>query len=398
MRLCGRSYDLGQPMWIEVRDGVISDIGPWLGSDPATLPWIAPGLIDLQINGYGGEDFTDRGLTIDAVERISRALDRDGVTTYLPTVVTQSGDLQMHVLAVIARAVDTLESVRQRVAGIHLEGPYISREDGPRGAHPIAHCRPPDWDEFQRLQAAALGHIRLLTMSPEYAGSPAFIRRAVDSGVLVSIGHTNANSDQIRAAVDAGARMSTHLGNGAHARIHRHPNYVWDQLAEDRLTASLIADGYHLPPSVVKCLVRGKTAQRVVLVSDITGIAGTVGNEPGLYENASLGSVEVLDDGRVVVAGQREYLAGATQPLHVGVTNVMRFAGVNLAEAIDMATVRPADLLQVACGRLVPGSPANLIQFHLPTQGCGLQIVSTVSAGQCVYGEVVTGEQGGNDE
>jgi N-acetylglucosamine-6-phosphate deacetylase len=289
------------------------------------------------------------------------------------------------------------------VAGIHLEGPYISREDGPRGAHPLKHCRPPDWDEFQRLQAAALGHIQLLTMSPEYAGSPAFIHRAVDSGVLVSIGHTNANSDQIRAAVDAGARMSTHLGNGAHARIHRHPNYVWDQLAEDRLTACLIADGQHLPPSVVKCLVRGKTAQRVVLVSDITGIAGTVGTEPGLYRNTSLGTVEVLDDGRVVVAGQREYLAGATQPLHVGVTNVMRFAGVSLAEAIDMATVRPAELLQATYGRLTPGSPANLIQFHLPAHDLpahnrGMQIIATVNAGQCVYGNVVTDETRESDK
>jgi N-acetylglucosamine-6-phosphate deacetylase len=148
----------------------------------------------------------------------------------------------------------------------------------------------------------------------------------------------------------------------------------------------------------VKCLVRGKSAPRVVMVSDITGIAGTLGTKPGLYKNASLGAVEVLDDGRVVVAGQREYLAGATQPLHVGVTNVMRFADVSLAEAIDMTTVRPADLLQMACGRLVPGSPANLIQFHLPTQGCGLQIVSTVSAGQCVYGKMVTGERGRYDE
>ncbi|MHB0956111.1 MAG: N-acetylglucosamine-6-phosphate deacetylase [Pirellulaceae bacterium] len=390
MRLCGRRYDLGQPVWIEVRDGMIADIQPWPGSASQTLPWIAPGLIDLQVNGYGGEDFTDRTLTVEAVERISRALDQDGVTAYLPTVITQSFELQRCVLGVIAHAIETLESVRQRVAGIHLEGPYISREDGPRGAHPLAYCRPPDWEEFQRLQAAAIGHIRLLTMSPEYPNSPEFIRRAVDGGVLVSIGHTNANSDQIRAAVDAGARLSTHLGNGTHARIHRHSNYVWDQLAEDRLTASLIADGYHLPPAVVKCFVRGKTAQRVLLVSDITGLAGTVGVEPGFYQSG-LGSVEVLQDGRVVVAGQREYLAGATQPLHVGVTNVMRFAGVSLAEAIDMATTRPADLLQTTGGgRLVPGAPATLIQFHLPVQGRGMKIVSTILAGQCVYGEVVS--------
>jgi N-acetylglucosamine-6-phosphate deacetylase len=393
MRLIGRCYDQGEPVWIEMHNGVIADIGPWRGSENNMLPWIAPGLVDLQINGYGGEEFTDLNLTVDAVQRISVALDRDGVTTYLPTVITQRAALQTHVLRTIADAIETRPVVRRRVAGIHLEGPYISAEEGPRGAHPLEHCRPPDWDEFQRLQEAAHGHIRLLTASPEYSGAADFIRRVVASGVLVSIGHTNAGSEQIRAAVDAGARMSTHLGNGTHAYIHRHPNYIWDQLAEDRLTASLIADGHHLPPAVVKCLVRGKTPQRVVLISDITGIAGAVGTEPGFYQHSGLGRVEVLDDGRVVVAGQREYLAGATQPLHVGVTNVMRLADVTLAEAIDMASARPASLLDCHCGRLAPGYAADLIQFHLP-EGCRrMRIVATIKAGECVHGAGVTNDE-----
>jgi N-acetylglucosamine-6-phosphate deacetylase len=272
------------------------------------------------------------------------------------------------------------------VPGIHLEGPYISSEEGPRGAHPREHCRPPDWDEFQWLQDAARGYIRLITLSPEFPGVLDFVRRVVASGVLVSLGHTNATCDQIRAAVDAGAQMSTHLGNGAHAFIHRHANYLWEQLAEDRLTATLIADGHHLPPSVLKCLVRGKTPQRVVLISDITGIAGAVGTAAGPYEHASLGRVEILDDGRAVVAGQREYLAGATQPLHVGVVNVMRLAGVTLSAAIDMASTRPAGLLDCPCGRLTPGYAADLIQFHLPERGRGMQLVATVKAGACVYG------------
>jgi N-acetylglucosamine-6-phosphate deacetylase len=386
MRLAGRHYDHGQPVWIEINNGLITETGAWHGTDAATLPWIAPGLVDLQVNGFAGEDFTDARLTGEAVERVSLALDCDGVTTYLPTVVTQSFTLHTQVLRTIAEAIETRPRVRQRVAGIHLEGPYISPEDGPRGAHPRAHCRPPNWDEFQWLQDAARGYVKIITLSPEFPGAEDFIRHAVASGVVVSLGHTNATCDQIRAAVDAGARLSTHLGNGAHAFIHRHTNYIWEQLADDRLTATLIADGHHLPASVLKCLVRGKTPERVVLISDITGIARAGGTKPGLYEHAGLGRVEVLDDGRAVVAGQREYLAGATQPLQVGVTNVMRLAGLPLAAAIDMASARPAGLLGCPCGQLTAGSAADLIQFHLPAHGRGMHIVATVKTGECVYG------------
>ena len=389
MRFAGRHYEHGQPVWVETNDGLLTGIEAWHGADPTALPWIAPGLVDLQVNGFDGEDFTDGELTIEAVQRISLALDRDGVTTYLPTVVTHGAALHTHVLRTIADAIETCASVRRRVAGIHLEGPYISAEDGPRGAHPREHCRPPDWDEFRRLQDAACGHIKLITLSPEYPGAADFVRRVVAGGVLVSIGHTNANADQIRAAVEAGARLSTHLGNGAHAFIHRHANYIWEQLADDRLTATLIADGHHLPPAVVKSLVRGKTPQRVALISDITGLARAGGAAPGYYQHAGLGRVEVLDDGRAVVAGQREYLAGATQPLHVGVANVMRIADLPLAGAIDMASAQPASLLGRRCGRLASGYAADLIQFHLPERGRGLHVVATINAGECVAGATV---------
>jgi N-acetylglucosamine-6-phosphate deacetylase len=378
MRFAGRHYESGEPIVVEARDGLIADIAPWREPGGAMLPWIAPGLVDLQVNGYGGEEFTDGNLTVDAVRRISAAVERDGVTTYLPTVVTASLDLHLHVLRTIADAMTSCETVRRRVAGIHLEGPYISAADGPRGAHPLEHCRAPNWDEFRRLQDAASGHIKLLTISPEFAAAAEFIRRVVASGVLVSIGHTNADAEQIRAAVDAGARMSTHLGNGAPAYVHRHRNCIWDQLADDRLTATIIADGHHLPPAVVKCLVRGKTPERLVLISDITGMAGSA---PGCYERSGLGQIEVLPDGRAVVAGQREYLAGATQPLHLGVTNVMRFAGVTLREAVDMASARPAQLLHCHRGRLAPGYAADLVQFHLPEGGGGMQILATIKDG-----------------
>jgi N-acetylglucosamine-6-phosphate deacetylase len=288
-----------------------------------------------------------------------------------------------HALAAYAEACETMPEVAARAPFFHLEGPYISREDGPRGAHPLAHVRPPDWDEFRRLQDASGGRIRILTMSAEYDESPAFIRKATASGVVVAIGHTAASGDQIRAAVDAGARFSTHLGNGAHGQIRRHPNYIWDQLAEDRLWASLIVDGHHLPPSVVKSFVRAKTPERCLLVSDITAMAGM---PPGLYANTGIGDIEVLDDGRLVVAGQRQYLAGAALPIGVGVANVMRFAGVDLKTAVEMASARPAELIGLAPVRLEAGAPADLVLFDLPNaDGSGplgnLEVRTTIKAG-----------------
>jgi N-acetylglucosamine-6-phosphate deacetylase len=301
------------------------------------------------------------------------------VTAFLATCTTNGHEILKHALATIAKAIGELPEVAARIPGIHLEGPFICPDDGPRGAHPRQHVRPPDWDEFQRLQEAAEGLIKLTTVSPEYEGAAEFIRKASASGVLVAIGHTKATGDQIKAAVDAGARMSTHLGNGAHPMIRRHPNYIWDQLAEDRLIASLIVDGHHLPPAVVKSMVRAKTTERIVLVSDITSMGGM---PPGRYKTG-LGELEVLPSGKLVPAGQPDILAGASLPIHACVANVMRFAGVDLATAIDMASVRPARLIGLEHSGLEVGAPANLFLFNLPRAADGpLQIRATYHRGQ----------------
>ena len=168
--------------------------------------------------------------------------------------------------------------------------------------------------------------------------------------------------------------------------MRRHPNYIWDQLADDRLVASLIVDGHHLPPSVVKCLVRGKTLDRCVLISDLVGMAGM---PPGEYTNSSVGDIEILEDGRIVVAGQRQYMAGASLPMTVGVANLMRFADVPLATAIDLASRRPAELIDVPHGRLEVGAVADLILFDVPTDEVSpIQVRATVNAGELVFGEL----------
>ncbi len=382
VRLLARRFDTLRPVAIEHDRGRIVAILP--AADQPGLPLVAPGLVDLQINGYGGIEFNDPQLTPDKVRQVALSQDPFGVTSFLATVTTDSHQVLSHAVATIGRAIGQVADVAARLPGIHLEGPFISPDDGPRGAHPRQHVRPPDWDEFRRLQDAAGGRIRLLTVSPEYDGASDFIRRVVDSGVLLAIGHTKATCDQIRAAADAGARLSTHLGHGAHPQIRRHPNYIWDQLADDRLTASLITDGHHLPPAVVKSMIRAKSPERIVLVSDITSMGGM---PAGRYKTG-LGELEVLANGKLVPAGQPDILAGASLPIHVCVANAIRFAGIDLAAAIAMASTRPAALIGNEGHTLEAGSAANLVLFDLPAPAAPDRLIirATINGGQLVQG------------
>jgi N-acetylglucosamine-6-phosphate deacetylase len=285
-------------------------------------------------------------------------------------------------LRAVADACDSDPLVAASVVGIHVEGPHIAREDGPRGAHPLEHVRPPDVAEYRRWQEAARGRIRIITMSPEYEETVPYIREIVADGVVASLGHTLADGDQIRAAVDAGARCSTHLGNGAHALIPRHPNYIWDQLAEDRLAAGFIFDGHHLPPAVMRTVVRAKGVERTILVSDALALAGL---PPGGYASAVGGDVELLPSGRVVLSGT-PYLAGSSATLGVCLGNAVRHAGVTIRDAVRMVTANPSRLLGLDVARghesVRIGVNANLTMFRQASVSSDPTVVATIVAGQ----------------
>jgi N-acetylglucosamine-6-phosphate deacetylase len=392
MQLVGREWDTGEPVSLVIEAGRITRVTGLADGESETSrfddwPWIAPGLIDVQVNGYGGQEFSSANLTTDGALQTIHAFATFGVTRCCPTLTTESREVLLHALRTLAAACENTPDIAPRIPGIHVEGPYITTEDGARGAHPRRHCRPPDWDEFQQFQEAAGGRVRILTMSPEYANSLDFIRRVTASGVLVAIGHTAASPAQIRAAVDAGARMSTHLGNGAHLWLDQPDNYLWEQLAEDRLTAGIICDGYHLPREVVQTIVRVKTPQRCILVSDLSGQAGQLAG----HYSSPFCDIEILDDGRLVMAGQRDLLAGASIPLYAGLVNVIQFAGVSPADAIRMAVHNPADLLGIPPGGLQAGEPANLIQFRRQAAPSdlardGFQLLCTLFDGQVLAG------------
>ncbi len=384
--LKARSYENGEPIKVTIAGNRIRSIEPaWPSESVADWPYIAPALFDLQINGHGGVWFSSDSLTRSDVLQALEPHYRYGVTRLCPTLITNSFEGLAAGFAAIREACEYKSTADRMVCGCHLEGPYISAEDGPRGAHPREHVRPADWSEFQKLQQISGNRIKLVTIAPEVEGALDFIRRAVASGVVIAIGHTAATPEQVRGAVEAGARLSTHLGNGAHAMIHRHRNYIFEQLAENRLTASLIVDGHHLPPNLVHTFIKVKSPKRIILTCDAAGWAGC---PPGVYES-KLGRSEILDNGKLVVAGQRELLAGSAQETDTCVANVIDFAGVSLKDAIDMASKNPARLLGHEVVRLRRGSLADLMLFRIPAEGKRLAIETTIASGELMYGEVV---------
>lgn len=385
LTILARRYDTAEPIRLTISGDRITDVQP---ASPRTAvadwPIVAPGLMDPQINGYGGYWFSDHRLTTERVIGGLQPYFQFGVTRLFPTLVTSSRETLLHGFATVRKACEEEPWLNRMVAGCHLEGPYMSGEDGPRGAHPRKHIRPANWEEFCEFQEASGGRIRMVTIAPEVPNALDFIRRATASGVTIAIGHTAATSDQIRAAVEAGARTSTHLGNGAHGMIRRHPNYIWDQLGEPRLHASLITDGYHLPPSVVYSMIRVKTPARTILTCDASGWAGS---PPGVYEN-EFGNVEVLVDGRIVVAGQDQFLSGSGAGTDICIARAIEYGQVSLKEAIDMASRNPCRLLGCEEAELRPGSLADLFVFRYPGPPANLEILTTIASGEVRYGSL----------
>jgi N-acetylglucosamine-6-phosphate deacetylase len=357
-------------------------IGSVQSSTASNEVYLAPGWVDVQVNGFAGVDYNSPQTPHEEIARSIQVLFSTGVTRFYPTVITGGPEDMRGALENLARAKDSLDG-GEAMDGFHVEGPHISPDDGPRGAHPRRWVRPPDVDEFHRWQDAARGHIRLVTLAPEWPQAPAYIEALTAEGIVISIGHTNANGAQIADAVSAGATMSTHIGNGAHQILQRHPNYIWEQLAEDRLTASFIVDGVHLPVSFLKVGLRAKGLQRSVLVTDASSPAGA---KPGRY---SLGEQAVIltEDNRVLLADQ-DKLAGSALRMDHGIQNLMKLAGMSLADAVTMATVNPARVGAVP-GRtkgLAPGDRADFVLFRFDAEQKTIRVEATYLGGRRVYG------------
>lgn len=344
-----------------------------------SLPYICRGFLDMQVNGYDGSDYSREDLDDRQIRHIIRSLAASGTTRHVPTIVTRPRETIARNLREISAARGESAIAAAAIAGIHIEGPYISGEDGPRGAHDLRYVRDPDFDEFLEWQDAAEGMIRIVTLAPERKGALEFIEKISAAGVVASIGHTAASPERIREAVAAGCTLSTHLGNGSHAYLPRLRNYLWEQLAADGLAAGIISDGFHLPGTVVKVISAAKGMDRLVLVSDV---AMPGGYRPGFYKWGNL-DVQVFADGHIGLAGTT-FLAGAGHLLDWDIPRFMEFAGATLAQAIRLCTVNPAALLGLApeSSTLAAGDPADLVLFRMEKGAERLKVEKTVICGE----------------
>ena len=359
MRVVARDYISSSWIELELRDGLIEAERPASGPDeiePADL-WVAPAFWDLQLNGRGGHSFSSPELTLEQAAGIVRDQGHLGTARLCPTLITSPVDHLLHGLRTIAAACDRFPDVERRVVGIHVEGPFLSEQEGYRGAHPADAIRDPSCALFEDLQDAAGGRIVLITLAPERKGSMDFIRRATGAGVVVALGHTAASGSIIREAGLAGARLSTHLGNGIASLLPRHPNPIWEQAALESLSASFIADGHHLDLATLRVLALAKGPAHTILVSDASPLAGL---PPGRY-----GEWAIEPSGKIVVAGT-PYLAGSNHALETGIRNLLSATGWSLEQAMNSVTTNPARLLGRPAPSLRAGEPGSLVVFRRP--------------------------------
>jgi N-acetylglucosamine-6-phosphate deacetylase len=362
---------------IEIQGGRIVSVRR-VGPPDDRKPYASPGFIDIQLNGFAGVDFCDAALDPAKAPDILPRLWKTGVTTFCPTVITNTQENLLRCFRVLEEARRIDARFARSAPCYHLEGPYIS-PGGSRGAHNPELMRPPNWEEFLELQRAAGGRIGIVTLAPDLPGAIEFIRKAREIGIVVAMGHSDATPEQIHRGAEAGVQLSTHLGNGCPKMIDRHENPLWAQLAIDELAASLICDGFHLPPDLVRVIDRIKGTERCILITDAVHVAGLV---PGRYRLAGL-EIELLDTGQVVAA-DRNCMAGSALSMNRAVRIFMDFAGVTLGEAIRAATANPARLLNryETCSEMAEGQPANLTIFRVGSER--LEIEKVILAGEVV--------------
>lgn len=373
----GLLYLDGKPVSVEIVDGIISRVRPLSPGSDLPEAYVAPGMIDIQINGYMGVDFSDQDLTPDQMHEATFALWKEGVTSYLPTLITRDQERLARSFSLLAEAMND-EIISRSIPGFHLEGPYISPVKGYRGAHPEEHVRLPDWKELSELQECAQQGIRLVAVAPEMEGAIPFIGKCRDGGMVVTLAHHNGSPEDIEQAVEAGATLSNHLGNGCANEINRHHNPLWPQLSNDGLSISIISDGSHLTREEVRTFYKVKGPEQTILVSDALSFAGL---PLGTYEKD--GEIYELTS-EVVKFPSENVLAGAALPLSKCLEKVMSYTGCSLGEAIRMASTNPARLMGLDhLGEIKEGYRADLILFTL--EDGEMVIQKTWIAGKIVY-------------
>ena len=302
---------------------------------------MVPGLVDLQVNGYRGVDFSGTDLTEESFTRACRELLSAGTTAFLPTLVTSPAEIYERNLPILTRVIQKGEC-EGRVLGIHLEGPFISSLDGARGAHDARWVRKPDVAYLEELIRFADGEVRLVTIAADQDGAEDLARCAVRHGIAVALGHHMADEQDLARLVAVGAKALTHLGNGVPSLLSRHRNPVWAGLANDDLSATVIADGHHLPPSMLKTILRTKGPQRVIIISDASPLAGL---PPGDYW--SMGAQVRLETNGKLYNPATGYMAGSSATILACANHLVSLGLAGVNELVTMFFYNPLRLLGI---------------------------------------------------
>lgn len=283
-----------------------------------------PGFIDLQVNGYKDVNFSSPDLTEERFIFACKEIISHGTAAFLPTVITSSENTYIRNLKLIAKAIRH-EELKNSVLGIHLEGPFISDQEGAVGAHNPDWVKKPDLSLLDKLYEWTDGQVKLLTIAPEVEGAKELCQHARKLDISVSLGHHLGTEEDVEILASSGARALTHLGNGIPKVLPRHNNPLWAGLANDSLIAMIISDGHHLPPSIIKTIIRTKGVSKVVVVSDASPIAGL---PPGRYN--TLGNEAVLEESGHLYNPETGYLVGSASMMtdcmnHLSSLNLLSF-------------------------------------------------------------------------
>ena len=369
------------PVDIVVEHGKVVQVDPYKKGSSCNFGgadlYLCSGFFDPQVNGFAGVDFNSPYLPPEGLHRAALSLASTGVTRFLPTLITSSHEKMVRQLRIIGDALRDDPLLRKMCPGIHLEGPYISPEDGPRGVHLREFVRLPQWEEVERFQEACEGRIKCVTLAPELKGAIPFIKKATAHGMVIGIGHTDASEEVLEEAVQAGARLSCHLGNATPRPSPRYQNPLRKQLSMDQLMVSIIVDGIHLPPDVVNNYVYAKVMDRIVLTTDSMAGAGA---PPGRYTLGDL-EVEVGPDRAARLVGTSR-LSGSTLTMDRAISNVMRFAGIDLPSAIQMAAKNAQRVFPEVRGEIISGCSADLVLFEYQRE---LVVRSTWIEGEKIF-------------
>lgn len=367
----GKHFATGKPIELTWQNGRIESVSPAPNAAPNL--WLAPGLVDLQVNGYGGIDFQQDDLNPDNLLTAVRALNQAGCTRFLLTLITDDWSHLTNRLRHIRQLRETSALLRHAIAGWHIEGPFLSAEPGYCGAHDPSFMRDPKPVDFDELRRIAGEDPLLVTVAPERAGAIEAIAHAARLGIRVSLGHTNAPADILAAAARHGAVAFTHLGNGCPRELDRHDNILWRVFESPGLTSSLIPDGIHVSPALFR-LAHRTLGESIYYTTDAMAAAGM---PPGRYKLGKL-ELEVGADQIVRYPGRSNFAGSALRPID-GVFRAAKMLGARWQETWKRLSEVPAQLMNLPTG-LKPGAPADFCVLQTSEQNELIEL-RTFSAG-----------------